>query len=52
MPGNTLARPWMAGLGGELRRGPRPSEDQAQIARGVWPSGWRQAENRMEAEAS
>ena len=52
MAGNTPARPRTAWLGEELRGDFRTSEDQAKIARGVWPGGRRHAQDQMEAEAS
>ena len=52
MASNMPARPWTAWLGRELRGDSRQVRDRAGIARGVWLSGQRQAENWMEAEAS
>jgi hypothetical protein len=52
MAGDTPARLWTAWLGDELRRDFRAAEDQVKIARGVWFSGQRQAQDQMEAEAS
>jgi hypothetical protein len=51
MAGNTPAQPQAVWPGDELRGDFRTSRDRTKTALDVWFSGWRQAENQIEAEA-
>jgi hypothetical protein len=51
MAGNTPAQPRAVWPGNEFHGDARTTEDQANIAHGVWLSGRPHAQDQMEAEA-